>query len=216
MDKLLTQIEETLRRSVCTGWDRSFLESIHHQLEKGKVLTAKQKSVLGRVLSQNTEVDEKHMEGWKEEYYSKHASEAMIAAYYHLQHPYYQCQAEDILNGRVPRRKHFIKMMNNKHTQKVLRESKKHPRFKAGTYVRAKTNFDRTHMSFSTWKDPQEKFLDWDVKRRAFLDFGKKGGLIIGIDQEIHSAAKGAKRYKILAIGCALPFYVEERFLKYG
>ena len=44
----------------------------------------------------------------------------------------------------------------------------------------------------------------------------KKGGLIISVDNEIHSAAKGAKRYKILAIGHALPFYVEERFLKYG
>jgi len=216
MDKLIPQIEETLRRSICAGWDRSFLESIYAQLEKGKVLTPKQKTVLGRVLSQNTEKDEKHMDEWKEEYFASHRAEAIAAAYYHLQHPYYNRQAEDILQGRVPRRKHFLKMMNNKHTQKVLREHKKDPRFKLGSYVRNKTNFERVNISFSKWNDPREKTLDWDQKRGAFLDFMRKGGLIIGVDKEIHSAAKGAKRYKILAIGRSLPFYVEERFLKYG
>ena len=51
MDKLITQIEETLRRPICTGWDRSFLESIHGQIEKGKVLSPRQKAVLGKTLA---------------------------------------------------------------------------------------------------------------------------------------------------------------------
>ena len=72
MDKLIPQIEETLLRSVCAGWDRAFLESINTQIGKGKLLTAKQKATLGRVLSQNTEKDEKHMDGWKEEYFHAH------------------------------------------------------------------------------------------------------------------------------------------------
>jgi hypothetical protein len=216
MDKLIPQIEETLLRSVCAGWDRAFLESINTQIGKGKLLTAKQKATLGRVLSQNTEKDEKHMDGWKEEYFHAHQESARTAAYYHFQHPYYSRQAEDILKGRVPRRKHFFKMMNNKHTQKVLREHKKTPRFKPGSYVRTKTSFERANLSFSKWNDPREKMFGWDEKRCAFLDFMKKGGLIIAVDDEVHSAAKGAKRYKILAIGRTLPFYVEERFLKYG
>ena len=124
--------------------------------------------------------------------------------------------AADILDERVPRRKHFMKMMNNKHTQKVLREHNKTPRFKPGAYIRTKTNFERTNLSFSKAGDRREKLLDWEQKRHTFLDFMKKGGLIISVDNEIHSAAKGAKRYKILAIGHSLPFYVEERFLKYG
>ena len=216
MDKLIIQIEETLGRSVCGGWDRTFLESITGQIEKGKMLTARQKTVLGRVLSQNTEKDEHHMESWKEEYQTLYDEEALTAAYYHLQHPYYNGLAEDIVKGRVPRRKHFIKMMNNKYTQKVLREHRKVPHFKPGAYIRNKTNFKRVNMSFTKTEDPREKFLDWSEKRNTFLDFMKKGGLIIAVDNEIHSAAKGSKRYKILAIGHSLPFYVEERFLKYG
>ena len=216
MDKLIPQIEETLRRSICTGWDRSFLESIRNQIEKGKVLTGRQKTVLGTVLAQNTEKDEKHMGGWKQEYFSNHTQDAVVAAHYHLQHPYYTPLAVDILEGRVPRRKHFMKMINNKHTQKVLREHRKAPRFKPGSYIRTKTNFDRVKMSFTKANSRREKFLSWDEKRHTFLDFMKKGGLIIAVDNEIHSAAKGSKRYKILAIGHSLPFYVEERYLKYG
>jgi len=216
MDATLTEIETTLARSVCTGWDRSFLESIQHQLNRGKVLTGRQKTVLGRVLAQNTADDEKHMGDWKSDYFAKHYDEAILAAMYHLQHPYHECLARDILEGRVPRRKQFIKMINNKHTQKVLREHGKSPRFKPGQYIRPKTNFDRKYMSFTKSSDLNATMTDWVQKRHAHLNFLKKGGIIIAVDDEIHSAAKGAKRYKILAIGQSLPFYVEERHMKRG
>ena len=216
MDNLTNQIDETLHRSICTGWDRAFLESIQAQVERGKILTSKQKTVLGRVLSQNTEEDEKYLEGWKEEYFLKFQKEAKIVSPYHMNHPYYTDMATDILKDKVPRRKQFIKMINNKYTQKVLREYHKSPRFKPGSYVKRKTNFDRVNMSFSKTCDPSDKFLSWDHKRHTFLNFMKKGALIIAVDDEIHSAAKGAKRYKLLGIGDTLPFYVEERYLKYG
>ena len=218
MGEILTEIETTLKRSVCTGWDRTFLESILQQLNRGKILTDRQKTVLKRVLSHNTSEENvcMHVGEWKKEYLSKYYEVATLAAKYHVQNPYYKCLGGDILQGRIPRRKPFIKMINNKHTQKVLREYAKEPRFKPGQYIRPKTNFERQNMSFVRSNDIKEKMENWSGKRHSYLNFIAKGGLIIAIDDEIHSAVKGAKRYKILAIGQLLPFYIEERHMKRG
>ena len=210
----IKQLEETLRRSICSGWDRAFLESIVSQLEKKKTLTPKQKTILGRVLAQNSSMQEELLHEWKREYFTHYYPDAIKAAYYHIRNPYYTEMAEDILSGKVPCHKRFMKMMNNKYTKKVLREHAATPRFKAGFYVIAKTNFDQKQLSFSKGDRSEDKFIPWDQKRKIFLDFIKKGGIIVAVDTEIHSAAKGATRYKILGIGNARPFYVEERFLK--
>ncbi len=213
--ELLYEIQAALDRPICSGWDRAFLESIAFQLDKGKVLTGRQKTILGRVLSQNTAQEEENLQAWKEKYFAEYYSIARQVAYYHLRQPYYAEMAKDILTGKVPRRKRFIKMINNKYTKKVLREYAKSPRFLLGTYVKIKTNFDRTRMSFDKYGEG-DIFRSWEYKRKAFLNFVSKGGIILSVDDEIHSAAKGATRYKILAIGATIPFYVEERFLKRG
>ena len=45
-------------------------------------------------------------------------------------------------------------------------------------------------------------------------NFRVRGGIIIDVDDKIHSAAKGAKRYLVLPFGSAETYWVEERFLK--
>jgi hypothetical protein len=45
-------------------------------------------------------------------------------------------------------------------------------------------------------------------------NFRQRGGVIIGIDDKIVSAAKGSKRYIVLPFGSIKTYYVEERFLK--
>jgi len=69
-------IEETLERSVCGGWDRGFLESVLSQLSKGRSLSAKQKQTLGKVLSRNTEEDQKVHESWTTVYESRYKADA--------------------------------------------------------------------------------------------------------------------------------------------
>ena len=46
MKNAKTSIEAALSRSVCGGWDRSFLESILEQIAKGRDLSVKQKQTL--------------------------------------------------------------------------------------------------------------------------------------------------------------------------
>ena len=45
-------------------------------------------------------------------------------------------------------------------------------------------------------------------------NFKARGGIIIDVDDKIHSAAKGAKRYLVLPFGSTETYWVEERFLK--
>ena len=48
-------IKETLSRTICTGWDRGFLESILEQLDKGRQLSTKQRDMLEQVMDRNDE-----------------------------------------------------------------------------------------------------------------------------------------------------------------
>ena len=55
-----------------------------------------------------------------------------------------------------------------------------------------------------------EAYVESNEKR----NFKSRGGIIIGIDDRIVSAAKGSKRYIVLPFGSIKTYFVEERFLK--
>jgi hypothetical protein len=44
--------------------------------------------------------------------------------------------------------------------------------------------------------------------------FKRRGGIILGVDNKIKSAARGAKRYLVLPFGSAETYWCEERYLK--
>ncbi len=54
----------------------------------------------------------------------------------------------------------------------------------------------------------------WTRQNLLIENFKKRGGFVLEICDEIHSAAKGAKRYKLLPVGETNPVIVEERYLK--
>ena len=55
---------------------------------------------------------------------------------------------------------------------------------------------------------------DGDVEGDEKRNFKARGGVIIGIDDKIVSAAKGSKRYIVLPFGSMKTYFVEERYLK--
>ena len=58
--------------------------------------------------------------------------------------------------------------------------------------------------------------MGWGRQNKVINSFKQKGGFVIEVCENIKNAAKGAKRYKLLAIGETIPVIVEERFLKAG
>jgi len=203
-----TKIEATLSRSVCGGWDRGFLESVLAQLAKGRPLSIKQKQTLGKVLSRNTEEDQAKHKNWTLTYEAEYRACAMVLAAYHMRQPYYKPMAQDILNGNVPERSKFLRMHDNKYSKKVLAQHAASPKFELGSYLLPRACFD----SYKCVEFPID--MVWANQNRIVQNFKKRGGFVIEICKDIHSAAKGAKRYKLLPIGETTPIIVEERHLK--
>lgn len=203
-------IEAALSRSVCGGWDRGFLESILEQLEKGRTLSMKQKQILGKVLARNTDEDQYKHENWASVYQNTYAEAAQVLARYHINQPYYREMARDILASRIPERSRFLRMYDNKYSKRVLRESERAPRYELGAYLVPRASFS-SYRSVEFVSD-----LVWATQNRIIQNFQSRGAFVIAVMDDIRSAAKGAKRYKLLPIGETMPIIVEERYLKVG
>jgi hypothetical protein len=204
------QIESTLSRSVCGGWDRSFLESILEQTAKGRTLSSKQRQTLGKVLARNTEEDQRAHEGWASVYDTQYKKDASVLAAYHAQQPYYRDLARDILSGEVPERSKFLRMYDNKYSKKVMTQYHAPPKYTVGDYLCPRASLD-SHRHIEL-----EETLQWARQNAIIQNFKKRGGFVMEILTDIRSCAKGAKRYKLLPIGATVPLIVEERFIKRG
>lgn len=213
MDKeLVSQIEASLSLPVCTGWDRGFLESIMGQLDRGRKLSTKQNEMLGKVLDRNTPAQQKVHNAWSDVYTEQYSEKAFVLANYYSRQSYYREMAQTILNNEVPERTRFMRMLNNKYAQKVMAEYEAAPKYELGTLVTGRANFDQYVVDYGTPKGQRE--LPWPHRKICVENFLRRGALIIDVDNKIFSAAKGAKRYKVLPIGSPTPFFVEERFIK--
>jgi len=202
------EIEQTLSRSVCGGWDRGFLESVLQQVNKGKTLSVKQKNTLTKVLERNDETSQILHDNWATDYESNYKTQAKILAQYHKLQPYYREMAKDILEDHTPDRARFMRMFNNKYSKKVIAEYNKQPKYSTGDFVSPRA-------SFVGYKNAEaESSLAHPAVRKSVERFTKVGGFILEIKNEIYSHAKGAKRYRILPIGETIPLIVEERFIK--
>jgi len=202
------KIEESLSRSVCGGWDRGFLKSILEQISKGKTLSAKQKQTLGKVLARNTVEEQKKHENWSLIYDKEYRLLAKVLAFYHVNQPYYKALANDILSGHVPERGKFLRMYDNKYSKKVLTQYTATAKYEIGDYLIPRSSFD-------SWKHVElEGDMVWTNQNNIIQNFKKRGGFVIEACKNIRSAAKGAKRYKLLPIGETISIIVEERFLK--
>ena len=210
--ELVTQIEASLALPVCNGWDRGFLESILEQVSKGRQLSDKQYEMIGKVLDRNTPEQQKIHESWQQVYREEYIEKALVLARYYERQSYYREMARTILSNEVPERTRFMRMIDNKYAKKVLAEYEAAPKYELGSLVTGRSTFDQYVVDYGTPKGQRE--LPWPHRKTCVENFLRRGALIIEVDNKIFSAAKGAKRYKVLPIGSPTPFFVEERFIK--
>jgi hypothetical protein len=204
------QINLSLTLSMCTGWDREFLESILGQIDKGRNLSGRQMEMAKKVLARNTPAEQDLHEAWEATFVSEYGAHAKILATYYARQPYHREMAKEILRGVVPERRQFLRMYENKYAQKVIKEATRAPKYDVGTYILPRAHFSSAHADFGDTGTP----LPWSVSRDVVQKFDKRGGFILEVREEIHSAAKNSKRYKILPVGASAPFIVEERHIK--
>ena len=103
-------------------------------------------------------------------------------------------------------------MRNNKYAKKVLAELERKPRFGTDDHIIPNSKFLSGYSFNSSMMQTVggETYVEGDEKR----NFKARGGVIIGIDDKIVSAAKGSKRYIVLPFGSMKTYFVEERYLK--
>ena len=198
----------------CSQWADGFADSIRDQITKGRTLSDRQKATCHKILKENSKEANRELANWESEYNMHHKKKAIqIATYYKAQTGgYFGALVASILADQVPPRGKYLKMRNNKYAKKVLAEIERKPRFSTEDHIEPNSKF-QTGYSF---KHPMMSGRNGDtyVTGDEKSNFKARGGIIIDVDDKIHSAAKGAKRYLVLPFGSAETYWVEERFLK--
>jgi len=202
---IIAKINEIQSYPTLTDWSRGFCESITVQIEKGSKLSAKQMEVLTKIFNENSEEEVSKLENWSSDYEIKYAQTGTILAGYYESTPYFRDVVSDIKSGKVPDRRSFLKMLDNKYAHKVIEESQRPAKYSIGDYMLGNAACSHQHL---TAVDSGR------LGRHIYNDFRQRGGFVVGISSLIKSAAKGAKRYKILPIGTTVSFWVEERHMK--
>ncbi len=197
----------------CSQWAKGFADSICEQITKGRTLSDRQKVVCYKILKENSEEAQESLANWHEEYNTKFKSLGYkISSYYQAQGGgYYGNVATPVLAGKVPERRAFLKMINNKYAKKVIAEIERKPRFSTDDHIIPNSKFLTGYSATNRMICTRTGQLPHKEIRQSFK---ARGGVILGVDDKIVSAAKGAKRYLVLPFGAAEVYLVEERFLK--
>ena len=197
----------------CTQWAEGFADSIREQVAKGRRLSDRQKVVCHKILKENSEEANRELANWATEYNTHHKKKAkQIATYYKAQTGgYFRDLVKTILADEVPPWGKYLKMRNNKYAKKVLAELERSPRFGSDDHIIPNSKFINGYsFNHSMMMARDGSYVAPDER----TNFKRRGGVILGVDDKILSAAKGSKRYLVLPFGSANTYWVEERFLK--
>ena len=198
----------------CSQWADGFADSIRDQIKRGRTLSERQKATCRKILKDNSKEANRELANWASEYEMHHKKKAkQIATYYSVQSGgYFRDLVKTILADEVPPRGKYLKMRNNKYAKKVLAEIERKPRFSTEDHIIPNSKFQDGYSFNAAMMSCRNNtgYVSGNEKR----NFKARGGIIIDVDDKIHSAAKGAKRYLVLPFGSAETYWVEERFLK--
>lgn len=197
----------------CSQWAQGFADSICEQITKGRTLSDRQKVVCYKILKENNEEAQESLANWHEEYNTKFKSLGYkISSYYQAQGGgYYGNVSAPVLDGKVPERRAFLKMINNKYAKKVIAEIERKPRFSTDDHIIPNSKFLTGYSATNRMICTRSGQLPYKEIRESFK---ARGGIILGVDEKIVSAAKGSKRYLVLPFGATEVYLVEERYLK--
>ena len=198
----------------CSQWAEGFADSIRDQIKRGRTLSDRQKATCHKILKENSKEANRELANWASENEMHHKKKAkQIATYYSVQSGgYFRDLVKTILADEVPPRGKYLKMRNNKYAKKVLAEIERTPRFSTEDHIIPNSKFQEGYSFNAAMMSCRNDngYVSGNEKR----NFRARGGIIIDVDDKIHSAAKGAKRYLVLPFGSAETYWVEERFLK--
>jgi len=191
-NSVIERIDDLLSGDKVGDRTRRFLLSLRSWEEK-RGLTTKQMNSLNSIERQ---INGPSSKVWAKKYDgSKRKTAQICAKYYESNPPYYAELVHQVLNNEefIPSESQFFSLTSNDYSQKVLRAYFQEPKYQVSSYVKVRASCPE------------------NIKKKI-------GDRMCVVIQEnvmpIISAAKGAKRYKILPFGSSHSYIVEERYLK--
>ena len=191
-------LEDLLKCSDLTDWERSFVSSLPQSYKKYGGLTPKQNEIVQRMAKKLDPNFLASRKAWRENYGDEHRENMKIMAhYYKANPPYFSDLAASVLNGDdfTPTQKQYAAMCENKYATKVIAMHKSPPAFPAGTMVMIRNN---QHTQLSQHLRP----------------YRNKLAMVISVSQDITMAARGSRGMTILPVGSTTPIETQERCIK--
>ena len=194
--ELMNTIERLMAIPTLNDWSKGFLGSVKEQLGRRGNLSDKQIGIVKKIEADNSDDARKKREEWLFSYDDEKRQIAKICAtYYHATGDYYRLMASRVLGEPdfIPSEKQWKAMCNNKYAAKVIKATFDDPLYPAGSLVSLRSS------------------APWRVKESSSQGIF----LIMQTDAApVVSACKGAKIYKIMPVGSATTFMIEERHIK--
>jgi len=188
-----TELNALAQKIPVGSWDRTFAESVLTQLAAGRTPSEKQKNILAKITARYSAAGIEAASTWASDYAGENRDRMIQCAKYYRSTTYFHDLVDRVLTDSefVPTMKQFDAMTTNKYATKVLAGYSAAAKFAVGSTVQPASGCDH----------------------RLAQQF-RRGGLVMAADEDIVSACKGNRRYKVLPIGGVKPVLVEERHIK--
>lgn len=196
---LLAEVTELRSRITdASSWDAGFIDSVIGQVNAGRDLSEKQIATVAKVNSRYSAEALAALDAFASEYAASEIMQTrfrIMVDYYKRNGYYSNITSRADADGFVPTQKQYDAITANKYAAKILAGWEAAPKFPAGSMA-----LIRSQHGGAAWRAAGN---------------GSRPVVIVAVNPSAPTnACKGNKIYKVLPVGCAQTFEVEERALK--
>ena len=197
LDRLNTLYARTEPASYANGYS----ESLINQVKADRRLSERQMEILRKIEAEHDDEAMTERAKWVEGYKNDPTlrADAIVVAHYYKTTGYFRSTANAIIGDEsfIPTYSQYNKMVKNKYAQKVLAAHNDKPKYEKGQLVTFR----------SATPAAQRRCGD------GYLKLNVPMMVIAANAAPVTSAARGAKKYKLLPVGKAETLIVEERHI---
>ena len=198
---MLDRLNTLRARTEPTSYANGYTESLINQVKADRRLSERQMEILRKIEAEHDDGAMADRAKWVEGYKNDPTlrNDAIVVAHYYKTTGYFGSTADAILNNDtfIPTYSQYNKMVKNKYAQKVLAAHSDKPKYEQGQLVTFRSSAGAA----------ERRCGDGYLKPTVPM-------MVIAVDAApVTSAARGAKKYKLLPVGKAETLIVEERHI---
>jgi len=198
---MLDRLDTLFARTEPASYAYGYTESLINQVKADRRLSERQMEVLRKIEAEHDDSAMAERAKWVEGYKNDLTlrADAIVVAHYYRTTGYFRSTADAIIDDEsfIPTYSQYNKMVKNKYAQKVLAAHNDKPKYEQGQLVTFRSSAGAA----------ERRCGDGYVKPTVPM-------MVIAVDAApVTSAARGAKKYKLLPVGKAETLIVEERHI---